>query len=158
MSNRVAIIDWYRADDSRRMRRVLVTGATCLTMGGLVIAVSFLTHQPERIREYAAAIGIVLVAGSAAFTAVRMQAILREDVSVVLRTDGVAVQAGPSETIVPWADLDGARWDEARGALILERRGAEAVVVSWRPARISGPALAARIERDKQRAAMGLLR
>jgi hypothetical protein len=158
MGARVVIVDWYRADDSKRMRRVLVTGAACLTLGGLVVAVSFLTHQPARIREYAAVLGVVLVAGSAASTAIRMQAILREDVSVVLRTDGVAIQAGPDETIVPWGDVERARWDEARGALVIERVGAEAVVVAWRPAHISGPALAARIERDKQRAAMGLLR
>lgn len=158
MADRVVIVDWYRADDSKRMRRVLVTGATSLMLGGLVIAVSFLTRQPERIRELAAAAGIAVVAASAAFTAVSMQGILREDVSVALRSDGVVVQAGSNETIVVWTDVLVARWDEARGALVIERRGAEAVVVAWRPARISGPALAARIEREKQRAAMGLLR
>jgi hypothetical protein len=158
MADRVVIVDWYRADDSKRMRRVLVTGATCLLSGALVIAVSFLTRQPEQIREYAAGIGIVLVAGSAAFTAARMQAILREDVSVVLRSDGVGVQAGPNETFVPWADVDDVRWDEARGALVIERHGAHAVVVAWRPARISGPALATRLGHEKRRAAMGLTR
>jgi hypothetical protein len=158
MGDRVVIVDWFRADNSRRMRRVLMTGATCLTLGGLVIAVSFLTHQPELVREWSAAAGIVMVAGSAAFTAVSMQAILREDVSIVLRTDGVAVQDGSLETIVAWADLDGVHWEETPASLVIERRGAEPLVVAWRPARISGPALAARIVRDKQRAEMGLLR
>ncbi len=86
-----------------------------------------------------------------------MQGILREEGSIALRTDGVAVQSGAGETVVAWSDLDAARWDEERGVLVLERRGAEPVVVPWRPARITGPGLAARIARDKQRAAMGLL-
>lgn len=158
MPDRVVIIDFYRADNWGRMRRVLVTGATGVTLGGLVIAVSFLTHRPERMREYAAALGIALVAASAAFTSLGMQGILREDVSVVLRSDGVAVQAGAKETLVTWAELQAARWDEERGSLVIERFGGEALLVGWRPSRITGPGLAARIVRERQRAAMGLLR
>jgi hypothetical protein len=158
MSDRAVIIDWFRADNSKRMGRVLVVGATSMLTGGLVIAVSFLTHQAEHVRELSAGFGIVIVAGSAAFTSFSMRAILKEDSSISLRTDGVAFQVGTTETLVLWADVASARWDDARQALVLERAGAEPVVVPWRPARISGPDLAARIERDKQRASMGLLR
>ncbi len=71
---------------------------------GLVIAVSFLTRQPEHVRELSAAFGIVVVAGSAAFTSFSMRAILKEDSSISLRTDGVAFQVGSAETLVLWAD------------------------------------------------------
>jgi hypothetical protein len=158
MSDRAVIVDWFRADNSKRMRRVLVTGATSLLSGGLVIAVSFLTRQPEHIRQLSAAFGIVMVASSAAFTSFGMRAILKEDSSISLRTDGVAFQVGSTETLVLWPDVATAQWDEARQALVIERLGAEPVIVPWRPARISGPDLAARIVRDKQRASMGLLR
>ena len=158
MSDRAVIVDWFRADNSKRMRRVLVTGATSMLSGGLVIAISFLTRQSEHVRELSASFGIVIVAGSAAYTSFSMRAILREDSSISLRTDGVAFQVGSDETLVPWPEVTSATWDDARQALVIERVGAAAVVVPWRPARISGPDLAARIARDKQRASMGLLR
>jgi hypothetical protein len=158
LGDRVVIVDWFRADNSRRMRRVLLIGASSMLVGGLVIAVSFLTRQPEHVREVSAGVGIVLVAGSALFTTLGMHAILRDDVAIVLRTDGVVVQSGAVETAVPWADLASARWDDARQELVLERRGAPALVLGWRPARISGTDLAARIGREQQKEAMGLLR
>ena len=158
MSDRVVIVDWFRADNSKRMRRVLVTGAASMLSGGLVIAISFLTRQPEHIRQLSAAFGIVMVASSAAYTSFGMRGILKEDSSISLRTDGVAFQVGSSETLVLWPDVSNAKWDDARQSLVIERLGAEPLVVPWRPARISGPDLAARIERDKQRASMGLLR
>jgi hypothetical protein len=157
MSEPVRILDWYRADQARSMLRVLTVGAVSMTASGLVIAVSFLTHQAEQIRQYAAGIGIVLVASSAAFTSVTMRRILRHEESVVLRTDGLAVQTGGTETFIPWAELDAARWDAERG-LVLDRRAAAPFVVAWRPARITGPDLAARIEHEKKRAEMGLLK
>jgi hypothetical protein len=158
MSDRAVIVDWFRADNSRRMGRVLVTGAASMLSGGLVIAVSFLTRQPEHVRQLSAAFGIVMVASSAAYTSFGMRAILKEDSSISLRTDGVSFQVGSTETLVLWSDVGSAKWDEEHRSLVIERVGAEPLVVPWRPARISGPDLAARIERDKQRASMGLLR
>jgi len=153
------IVDWYRADVSRRMVGLLVTGAATMGLGGFVVAVSFVTRQPERVREYAMVVGLVLVASSATFTSVAMQRLLRQDVSLVIRTDGLCINdAQGAATVVPWTDLTRARWDATRGVLVIERADAEPVVVAWAPAGISGPDLAARIERERQRAAMGLLR
>ncbi len=158
MGDPIRILEWYRADTSARVRRVLVVAPALMTSSGVVIGLSFLTHQPEHTRTMAAAIGFAMVAGSALFTAAAMQRILREDGSLSLRTDGVSVHSAGHETFVAWTDLEGARWDEAAKALVLERRGGPAVTVAWSPARISGPALAERIERDRRKAAMGLLR
>ena len=158
MTEPVRILDWYRADTSARVRRILMVAPALMSFGGIVIAISFLSHQSQRVRVDAAAVGFVLIAASSVFTAATMYRILREDGSVTLRTDGVAVQSSGQETVVAWADLEAARWDLDQGALVLERRGAAPVVVAWTPAKISGPALAERLERDRQRAAMGLLR
>ncbi len=158
MSEPVRILEWYRPDTSVRVRRILIIAPALMSLSGVVIGLSFLTHQPEQVRTGAAAIGFVMVAGSAIFTAGAMHRILRDDGSLTLRTDGVSVQSSGRETLVAWADLESARWDSTRGVLVLERRGSESVLVAWSPARVSGPELAERIEHDRRKAAMGLLR
>jgi hypothetical protein len=158
MGEPAQVVDWYRADSSARMVRILVTGASTMVVGGLVVAVSFLTRQPERVREYAAASGLLLVAMSAAFTQIMMHRLLRDDVSLEIRTDGLCFHARGTETLIAWAELASVRWDATPGTLVVERAGAEPVVVAWVPARISGPGLAAQVEHARQRAAMGLLR
>jgi hypothetical protein len=109
------------------MFRVLLIGPPTLTAGGLVIAVSFLTHQPLDVRVLAAAVGFVLVASGAGFTLVSMHQILRSEVSLVVRSDGVVVQSDRSELVVEWPRLQGARWDAARSELVVEREGGEPI-------------------------------
>jgi hypothetical protein len=87
-----------------------------------------------------------------------LQRILRDDGYLAIRTDGIVVQAAAIETLVPWAELAEARWDEPGHALILARAAGQPLVVEWSFARISGPELVARIEQDRRKAAMGLLR
>lgn len=150
------ILEWYRADPWPRMRRVLLVGPTILTLGGLVIAVSFLTRQPADVRAMAVVVGFGLIIGGAGFTLASMHAILRSEVSLVLRTDGVLVQSASAETLVPWDDLRDVRWDAVAAALVLERSSGEAVVVGRPPARMAGPELAARVLQQKRRTAMNL--
>jgi hypothetical protein len=157
-SSRPRIVDWFRTDASRRMRRALVIGPLLLTTGGLVIAISFLTRQPASVRVESAFAGFVLIAGAAAFTLASMQGILRDEISVVVRTDAVVVQSARGDIVVPWGDLREARWDAAEGALILERiAGAgEAVVVRRSFARATGADVAGRVQQQKRRADLGL--
>ncbi len=150
------MIAFYRADTRARVRRVLLTGPSALTLGGLVIAVSFLAHQAYELRVASAAVGFVLIAGGAGYTLLGMQRILRDDVYVALRTDGVAIQSSVGETLIAWEALEGARWVPDPGALVLERTGAPPVVVERSFARIAGPALAEQIRAARRRVAMGL--
>ena len=150
------MLDWYRADSWPRMRRVLVVGPAVLSLGGLVVAVSFATRQPAFVRDFADIAGLLLVAAGALVTMAGMHRILRDDSYLSIRTDGIMVHAAARETFVPWDDLVGARWDESRPALLLERRAGEGVVVAHRFAHIAGPALAERIEQARRRAAMGM--
>jgi hypothetical protein len=138
------------------MRRVLLVGPTILTLGGLVIAVSFLTRQAPDVRTTAVVAGFALVIGGATFTLAGMHGILRREVSLVVRTDGVFVQSASAETLVPWDDLLAVRWDAGAAALILERSSGEAIVVARPPARMAGPELAARVLQHKRKAAMNL--
>ena len=138
------------------MRRVLVAGPMLLTLGGLVVGVSFAARAPAATRELADIAGLFLVAAGAAVTMAGMHRILRDDRYLSVRTDGVMLHAGSLETFVAWDDLARVRWDGSGPALLLERKEGEAVVVAHRFATIDGAALAERIERARRRAAMGM--
>jgi hypothetical protein len=152
------IVEWFRIDPWPRIRLVLLTGPSILTVGGLVIAISFVSRAPPTARTWAAATGFVLIATGALSTMLRMQHLLRDEVLLALRTDGLMVQASPDETFVPWDELEGARWDAARGALVVSRAGGIEVAVARAFAGIAGDALAAKIMMTKRKAAMNLLR
>jgi hypothetical protein len=140
------------------MRRVLFTGPSLLTAGGIIVAVSLVTRQSTSIRIDAAIAGFALVAGGALLTMLGMQRILREDVCVTLRTDGVAVQSSEGEVLVTWDELERAHWDGERRALLLDRKDGSPVAISRSFAAIDGPTLARRIEATKRKSAMNLLR
>jgi hypothetical protein len=154
----VRIVEWYRVDPWPRMRRVLLVGPAVLTVGGLVIAVSFLTRQPQHVRVGAAILGFACVLSGACFTMVGMQRILRDEVCLAVRTDGLAVRASGSETLVPWDDLAEARWDTTLAALVLERQGQVALVLAHVFAEVGGPELARRLKQAKRRADLNMLR
>ena len=151
------MLSFYRAAPWARMRRVLLVGPSALACGGLVVAVSFLTREPPGVRTAAAAAGLVLVAGGALFTLAGMHRILRDDVVIALRTDGLALtlQEPARELFIAWDDLTAARWDPSAEELVLERSG-ETVIVTGSFAGISGKELAERIAATKRRIAMNL--
>jgi hypothetical protein len=166
----IHIVDWYRVDNWPRMRRVLAVGPALLSLGGLVMAVSFSTREPGTVRAVAALVGMAIVASGAGTTLAGMYRILRDDSYLAIRTDGLAMRLGAVETLLPWAELSRARWDAVLAHLVLERseqpvveRGDEAIVerresliVARRFAGVGGPALAERIERARRRASMGM--
>ncbi len=154
----VHVVDWYRSDPLPRMRRVLIAGPAVLTTGGLVIAVSFLTHQTHSVRVEAAVAGLVLVAAGAIFTTVSMHRLLRDDAYLAIRTDGVAVHSRQGETLVAWDELERAHWDAERLELVIERRTSSAITLSGPFSGIAGPALVDRLQHARRKAAMGLLR
>jgi hypothetical protein len=153
------MLSFYRAAPWARMRRVLLAGPSALATGGLVVAVSFLTRQTPGVRTAAAVAGLALVAGGALYTLAGMHRILRDDVVIALRTDGLALtlQEPARELFVAWDELLAARWDPVAEELILERSGAKGPIVLTRPfAGISGKDLAERIAATKRRIAMNL--
>jgi hypothetical protein len=151
------ILDWYRTDAGPRMRRILIAGPAFLSLGGLVVAVSFAAREPPAVRSLSAVVGLAMVAGSVTFTLASMSRILREDAYLAIRTDAVVFKTRAGERIVAWDDLVGVRWEAARGELWLERAAGDPMVVAARFARVTGAELAERIERARRRAAMGML-
>jgi hypothetical protein len=157
----IRIVDWYRVDNWPRMRRVLVAGPALLSLGGLVMAISFSTREPGAVRAAAALVGMAIVASGAGTTLAGMYRILRDDSYLAIRTDGLAMRLGAVETLLPWAELSRARWDAVLAHLVLERSDEamierESLIVARRFAGVGGPALAERIERARRRASMGM--
>jgi Bacterial PH domain len=151
------IVEWYRADPWPHMRRVLLIGPTLVTLGGIVVSVSFVTRQTTEVRVASALAGFVLVAGGALFTMLGMHRILRDDLYLSLRTDGVVIQSSGREELVAWESFYRARWDTSRRELVIERDDGEPIIVPRPFAGIDGLVLARRIEATKRRVAMNLL-
>jgi len=151
------ILDWYRTDPWPRMRRLLIAGPSLLSLGGLVVAVSFAARQPENVRSAAAVVGLALVASGAGVALVGMSRILRDDAYLAIRTDGVMLRSLSRETLLVWSELARARWDAPSAQLVLERTEGDPIVVGDRFARIEGPALAEKLELSRRRASMGML-
>ena len=158
MSTPPRILEWFRADPWPGMRRVLIAGPSLLTLGGLVIAVSFLSSVSTEVRIDTSAAGFALIGSGALVTMFGMGRILRDDSYVAVRTDGVAVRVGGQETLVAWDALVAARWDPSRSLLVLERDGAAPIAVERGFARTPGAQVAERIEQSRRRAALNMLR
>jgi hypothetical protein len=158
----VRIVEWYRLDQGRRMRRILIAGPGLLTLGGLLIALSFTSRHGADLRVAAVLGGLGLVASGAVLTVASMYWTLRQDAYIALRTDGLTLHGGsasaPEETFIPWDALAQASWDSTRAEVRLEQVDGRVVVVALSYAGISLSALAQRIEQTRRRAAMGLLR
>ena len=158
----VTMLDWFRVDNGRRIRRVLLIGPSLLSLGGLVVALSFSARSSESVRTLAIVVGMALVAAGAGSTLAGMARILREDSYLAIRTDGVALRFEAAEAVHLWENITRIRWDAARGALVLElrgegdREGAGEVTVARTFAGVTGPALAERLERSRRRVSMGM--
>jgi hypothetical protein len=152
------IVEWYRADPLPRMRRVLLTGPALLTVGGLIVFASIVTHQSMPVRLAAAIAGFGLITGGALLTMVGMHRILRDDICLAVRTDGLMVQSSGTEALVVWDELESVRWDGVQGELVLERKDAPPIALGQRFAGIDGASLAKQINATRRKAALNLLR
>ncbi len=117
------IVSFYRIDPWVRMRRALTFGSTMVTLGALVMGVSFLTHQSEHVRMIAAMCGIGTVVLGAASAVFGMQRVLSDDRCIVVRTDGLVSQVNGAETFMEWDSIASIRLEAASSTIVVERRG-----------------------------------
>jgi len=117
------IVSFYRVDPWVRMRRALIFGSTVVTLGALVMGVSFVTHQSEHVRMIAASCGIGTVVVGAVSAVFGMQRVLSDDRCIVVRTDGLVSQVNGAETFMAWDSIASIRLEAGGGAIVVERRG-----------------------------------
>jgi hypothetical protein len=154
------IVSFYRIDPWVRMRRALTFGSTVVTLGALVMAVSFLTHQSEHLRMVAAICGIGTVILGAASAVFGMQRVLRDDRCIVVRTDGLVSQVNGAETFMEWDSIASIRLEVDSGVIVVERRGEHAALRmqggtfrGWTSA-----TLAVELDGMRRKASFGMLR
>jgi len=154
------IVSFYRIDPWVRMRRALTFGSTMVTLGALVMGVSFVTHQSEHVRMIAAMCGIGTVVLGAASAVFGMQRVLSDDRCIVVRTDGLVSQVNGAETFMEWDSIASIRLDATGGAIVVERRGEHAAL------RMAGgtfrgftsATLAVELDGMRRKASFGMLR
>lgn len=152
------LLEWYRPDQTRRVWRVLLAGAGIMTAGGLVMAISFLTHQREAVRTYAAVVGIVLTVCGGLTTVLGMTRILADDRYIAVKLEGLVVALGGDERHLAWGDLERIRFDDESHLLLLEPREGDAIAVDTKFAGKTGPDLAQRLDELRRKASFGVLR
>jgi hypothetical protein len=123
LQSKPVIVEWFRLDQSKRIRRVLVTGAATLTCGGVVVGGAFLTHQAEALQRVAACAGVALTVLGAAWTAFGMQRILAVDSYLALCKGGVLAKLDGRECFFAWDEIERVTFDDARPAVLLELKG-----------------------------------
>jgi hypothetical protein len=157
LQNKPVIVEWYRLDQSKRIRRVLVAGAAVLTTGGVVVGGAFLTHQGESLQRVAACAGVFLTVAGAAFTAFGMQRILAVDAYLALCKTGLLAKLGGEERYFAWEEIAGVAWDEGRRAIVLELKlelKEETFVFDAPLAGVEGRALAPRLDHARKKASL----
>lgn len=152
------LLEWYRPDQSRRVWRVLLVGAAIMTAGGLVMAISFLTHQKESLRNMSATIGIVLTVCGGLWTVLGMTRILADDRYIAVKVEGLVIALGGDEREVAWGDLERIRFDDEQRTLVLVPRTGDAIAVDTKFAGKTGRDLAQRLDELRRKASFGVLR
>lgn len=150
------VLEWYRADDTRRIVHVVLTGSVLVTAGVAALALA-LGRPFLEWRGLWLAMGALGVLAGPALTIMGFQRLMAQEVCLALRTDGVCLHQAGADTLVSWDMLDQVRWDAPNAALVLEGAHQPALVIVARFSGIDGPDLARRVQQVRRRALMNLL-
>jgi hypothetical protein len=151
------ILEFYRVDQTARIRRILGTGAGILTLGALVTSIAFVADRSATVRSVASAFGVACCVTGALTAVIGMARALREDAYLAVRRDGILFHAFAPDTFVAWGDLQQVRFDAGRGLVILERRDGGQVVTERRFAGTTPEGLAKRLDELRRKAEWNLL-
>jgi hypothetical protein len=153
-----SVISFYRVDQSRRIRRVLVVGAGLIVLGATVMAVSFLTRSSEDVRRMATTVGLACTVAGGLSAVIGMSRALREDTCLVVRTDGLMMQSEGRESLFRWADIERIRLGEDARTIVVVRADGSEITVADRPfAGTETKALAQELDGMRRKAAWNLL-
>jgi hypothetical protein len=151
------VLAFYRSDSSRGMRRALVRGATLVSAGALVMVVAFVTRQSSDVSMAASCLGVILIVAGTVAAVVGMQRLLANEACIVVRADGVSIEAEGREETIAWDDIESIRAGD--GAIVVTRRDGSELAFSDR--RFGGKdarTLSAELDGMRRKAGFGLLR
>jgi hypothetical protein len=151
------LIEWYRVDQTRRIRRALVAGAGILTLGACVMALSFVTHQSLAVRQAAAAFGFLSTVAGALTAVIGMARVLSTDSYLAVSAEGIILHLEEGETFLAWDSLERIRFDAAREAMVFALRDGGEVLSRTAFAGAEKKSLAARLDTLRRRAGFDML-
>lgn len=157
------IVEWYRPDQRRALVRVAALGGTVLAFAAITIGLVRTGHLDSwpTWRWTLGLLGAVGVLTGPLIGVFGFHALVVSDAYLAIRGDGVYRQVGrrgpDAGRLVRWDALLEARFDAAQG-LVLELQDGALVPMPERYQDVSPEELAARINRARQRALLGLLR
>jgi hypothetical protein len=150
------VVEWYRLDVGRRIRRALGPNAALLTVGSIVANYA-LGWSSGVWSTVGSAAGLCMIGGGGLGAILGLKRIFEEDDYLLVRTDGLLYHVGNEARLFPWDELSLVRWSSERQRLELLLAHEELVPLEHRFATIGGEALAERLEEVRRKAIWNLL-
>jgi hypothetical protein len=147
---RVRMLEWYRADRTERIRRVLVLASVLVMTGATVGAAAIRWGHGLAF----VALGLVVSGGVTAIAGLRRE--LMEERWLALRTDGLVYAHGGKTRRMPWRFVEDARIEGA--VLVVVLRSGKRIEIRERFAGTTRSVLADHIAHTRMRWQHGLLR
>lgn len=142
------ILEWYRADRSARIQRVLVTASAFVVTGALVGAAAI------RVGLALGVVALVLVVSGGATAIFGLRRELMEERWLALRSDGLVYARDGTTRRMPWRFVEDVRV-EGR-VLVVTLRSGKRVVIKERFAGTTRAHLRERIAQEQRRSALRL--
>ncbi len=143
------MLEWYRADRSARMERVLVRASAFVVVGAIVGAAAIRYGLALGL----VSLGLVVSGGATAMAGLRRELI--EERWLALRTDGLVYARDGKTRRMPWRFVDDVRVEGRRVVVVL--RSGKRVEITERFAGTTRAHLVENIARARARSAHGLL-
>lgn len=151
------ILEWYRLDHSRHIKRALVTAAALTLVGSLTVAHALAIRSFGTAQVIVGLTGLAFTVAGPLVAIFGLRKVLLDDDYVALRSDGVCLAAGHPPRVLGWNDLREVRYEPEAEAVAFELSEGEVVHLRRCFAGIELPGLAKRIEHVRHKALWNLL-
>jgi hypothetical protein len=148
-------IEWHRVDAVRGARGLLIWAALLITVGATLVGAAFVQRISPGVRPTITLFGAAMMLAGLVIGIGGMGLLLTTDAHITLRTDGVLLHTGREETLLAWSDIRMARTDHEKLRVVFDGEAGETLATFY--AGKSAISLAARIEKLRQRARLGVL-
>jgi hypothetical protein len=150
------LLEWFRVDRARGVGWLLVTGATLVFVGALLVGGGVLTHTPSDTLRHLTLLGAAMLVFGLVTAFGGMTVLLAQDEYLAVRADGVLVHRAGGDVVLPWAEVLAVRYDAVAAALVFDAKE-EPYVLKERYSGASGAELAAHLEELRRKATLAPL-
>lgn len=149
-------VEWYRPLVTSQMLRVVVPCSLLVLVASILVGVGILRESEDAVAYTLVLVGFVLLIAGPTLAAYGVLRLVREDVYLSVRTDGVLYHDGAGvASLVAWDDLGGV-CVHPDGGIALKRDAGPDLHIPEAFIGIDDVALAARLTDLQRRALMGI--